>query len=183
VHRGFGIRGVGRGGAVSGRGGGGGCGGRGQKGGRALNQTSNSSSGRTSSAEGSFAVSVINSARAFADDDDGRGGVRTRTERPKSASAPAATAAAAAIFDPDSAEPSAALAADTRFMPVGEIDKAFKGRRLAALQAWDPQVRCRRRRLPRDGPEQWGAKPGSNGQGFHPLDEGDFRIAGFRMET
>ncbi len=88
-------------------------------------------------------MSVINSARAFVDSDrggggggGGGGGVRSSRERPKSASA-AAAAAAAPLFDPDSPE-SRALAADTRFMPVGAIDKAFKGRRLAAVQAWDP---------------------------------------------
>ncbi|CAM9702607.1 unnamed protein product [Ectocarpus sp. 12 AP-2014] len=45
----------------------------------------------------------------------------------------AASSAAAAKFP--SAED---VAAETRLMPVGVIHRAFKGRRLAAVQAWDP---------------------------------------------
>lgn len=81
-------------------------------------------------AGGSFAESVIKSARPFAYYD--YAGTPAKA-RPKSAGA------AAPAFDPGSHE-AHALALETRFMPVGAIHKAFKGRRLAAVQAWDPHA-------------------------------------------
>lgn len=92
--------------------------------------------------EGSFVESVIKSARPFVDYDYNLTNTKAKP-RPKSAGAAIATAmataAAAAAFHPESPE-AHALAAVTRFMPVGVIHEAFKGRRLAAVQAWDPQA-------------------------------------------
>lgn len=90
---------------------------------------------------GSFAASVLNSARALAEYDlrpkgDGSFTVPTKDDqRPKSANAAAATVNAAAGAKFPTAED---VAAETRLMPVGAIHRAFKGRRLAAVQAWDP---------------------------------------------
>ncbi|CAN0455147.1 unnamed protein product, partial [Ectocarpus sp. 12 AP-2014] len=94
-----------------------------------------------STERGSFTASVMNSARALAEYDlrpkgDGSFTVRTKgDQRPKSANAAAATVNAAAAAKFPSAED---VAAETRLMPVGVIHRAFKGRRLAAVQAWDP---------------------------------------------
>lgn len=140
VHRGFGERGRGD------------CVGRDlhrKSGGKARSTPKARAPGVESTArtpDGSFAESVIKSARPFAD----YGYIiatntATIKKRPKSAGAaittapPLAAAAAAPAFDPGSRE-SHAVAAETQFMPVGAIHKAFKGRRLAAVQAWDPQA-------------------------------------------
>ncbi|CAB1112087.1 unnamed protein product [Ectocarpus sp. CCAP 1310/34] len=94
-----------------------------------------------STERGSFTASVLNSARALPEYDlrpkgDGSFTVRTKgDQRPKSANAAAASVNAAAGAKFSSAED---VAAETRLMPVGVIHRAFKGRRLAAVQAWDP---------------------------------------------
>lgn len=164
VHRGFGERGRG------GRGRNGGGGGdridravRRKRGGMARPTPKARAPGGESTARtpgGSFAESVIKSARPFADYDY----ITATKARPKSAGAATNTTvvSAAPAFDPGSRE-SHALAAETRLMPVGAIHKAFKGRRLAAVQAWDPQAAAavraaraetllRRKRLGRAGP-------------------------------
>lgn len=143
VHRRFGCGG----GARSGGGRGGGRGGRDvrHKGGGVVRPTSKAagvpggeSTART--AEGSFVESVIKSARPFADYDYSGSGTTTTTKaQPKSPGAAATAATAAPAFDPEPLE-AHSLAAETRLMPVGAIGKAFKGRRLAAVQAWDPQA-------------------------------------------
>lgn len=94
-----------------------------------------------STERGSFAASVLNSARALAEYDVRPKGDDCLTvpkkggQRPKSAHAAAPTVNVAACAKIPTAED---LAAETRLMPVGAIHRAFKGRRLAAVQAWDP---------------------------------------------
>eukprot|EP00752_Nemacystus_decipiens_P018619 g16694.t1 len=166
VNRGFGDRGRCHGGRNGGRGRGGGRDGRdarGKFGGMARptpNAAAQVGESTARSVDGSFAESVIKSARPFAAYDYIAAATTTK-RRPKSAGA-ATTAPAAPAFEPESREAHAFAAVDTRFMPVGVIDKAFKGRRLAAVQARDPRAAAavraaraemllRRRRLGRAG--------------------------------
>lgn len=96
---------------------------------------------------GSFAASVVRSARPLADYDsyDAEHGQRRLAAprcgmkgRPKSANA-AVRGVAHAVAASDAQYPAAhTLAAETRLMPVKTIGKAFHGHRLAGVQAWDP---------------------------------------------
>lgn len=164
LHRGV-NRKLGDGGGGGGRGGcGGRGGGRGRGDGRAICQTEGRRVDPTPKArvaagggdhvslneEGSFAASVVRSAQSLAEygKDDANNDRRQmgtprrgREGRPRSANAAVRGATKAVALDPQfSAANALAAEAETRFMPVKTIGKAFHGHRLAGVQAWDPHT-------------------------------------------